>query len=156
MVHVCERGSTEVIEEIPSILVVIVAMFLFLMTMAETVISYTRFQEERLLADDMSSFCDSILSHEPLLHDFAYGQFDATKLNEESTSRFQEHFDSQLLGFRYNITISDVSLYETIYHWTAGEAPGRSSLRAHALVPAVVCNELGERHSAILRIIIWR
>ena len=156
MIRTSRRGASDVFEEIPSILVVIVATFFFLMTMADTIISHSEFHNERSLMADLSSFCDSVLSYGPLLHDSTYGRLDSGKLTEKARSGFQNHHDPQLLGFHYNITITDVSLYETIYHWTVGEARSRSSLRAQALVPAVICNELGERHSAILRIIIWR
>jgi hypothetical protein len=156
MIRTSARGATDIAEEIPSILVVIVATFLFLMTVAETVVSYSRFQDERLLDDKMSSFCDSVLSYEPLLYDSTYGQLDSTKLNEKTRSRLQEDYDPRLLGFHYNITILDVSLYEETYIWSAGEDSRRSSVRVQSLVPAIVCNELGERHSIILRMVIWR
>lgn len=156
MIRISEMGSVDVFEEIPSILVVIVATFLFLMTMAESVVSYTRFQEERLLADEMGSFRDSVLSFEPLLYNSAYGQLDSTKLNEETRTLFHETYDSRVLGFNHNITLLDVSLYSTIYTWYAGEEPDGSSIHIQSLVPAIVQNELGQRHSVILRISIWR
>ncbi|MCK4445327.1 MAG: hypothetical protein KAW09_12335 [Thermoplasmata archaeon] len=151
-----EEGAADVLEEIPSILIVIVATFLFLMTMTGSIISHSRFQEEKLLADDMESFCDSFLSFEPLLLDSVYGQLDSTKLNEDMRILFQEQYDPQVLGFHYNITLLDVSLYETMYTWYAGEEPDDSSTLRLSSVPAIICNELGQHHSIILRITIWK
>ncbi len=156
MIRISERGTADILEEIPSILVVIVATFLFLMTATDTIITHSEFRSERLLADELSSFCDSILSHEPLLFDSTYGQLDSRKLTEKGRTEFEDHYDTQLLGFHYNITVIDVSLYERIYFWTAGEDPDLSSTRVQSLVPATVCNELGEHHSVILRIVIWK
>ncbi len=156
MYRVCESGAVDVFEEIPSILVVIFATFLFLMTMAESVISHSRFQEERLLAEEMELFCDSVLSFEPLLLDSLYGQLDSTKLDEKTRTQLESQYDPKSLGFHYNITLLDVSLYGTTYTWSAGEEPDDSSMLRLSLVPAIVRNELGQHHSIILRITIWK
>ena len=55
-----EAGTVDIFEEIPAILVVIVAIFIFLMTIAEGFVSYSERREEDRLTQQLESFGDSI------------------------------------------------------------------------------------------------
>ena len=156
MVRFGVEGTADVFEDVPSILVVIVAAFLFLMVMAESVISYSRFQEERFLSGEMESFCESILSFNPLLFRSTYGQLDSQKLTISTTDQFQEQFNPEILGFHYNITLLDVGIYEKKYSWHVGEERDNAAISRMASVPAVVRNELDRYHPMILNVSIWR
>lgn len=156
MLGICERGAVDITEEIPSILVIIVATFLFLMMMTEGVMTYTRFQDERGLADDVESFCDSVLSYGPLLYESVHGQIDSTKLTARTAEKLRESFNPGTVGFHYNITLLDVGLYENRHSWFAGEAIEDEGAVWEASVPATVRAELGQIHPVILKVIVWR
>ncbi len=150
------EGSVDLLKDVPSMLVVIVATFLFLMTVTESIMTYTAFQDEKALADEMESFCDSVLSFEPLLHESIYGQLDSTKLTRKTADKFHDTFNPHVMGFHYNITLLDVGLYVNRYNWFAGEVIKDEGSVRRTSVPANVRTESGQVHPAILKVMIWR
>jgi hypothetical protein len=149
------RGTSDIFEEIPAILVVIVALFIFLMTIAEGFISYSERKEEDRLAQQLDSFCNSVLSFEPLIFDSEPGRFDSSKLDEMGRDKLQDFFSPETLGFHYNITIVDVGLYEDKHNWVAGEELGESERSRTISVPVIISNGYGQHHPALMGITIW-
>ncbi len=143
-------------EEVPTILIVIVATFLFLMGFAKGFLSHSQFREENEINDRLSDFCNSVLSYEPLIFRSKTGQLDSSRLNDHTRQIVNEHFDPYRTGFRFNLTVIDVSSYDTKYDWFAGEELSESSVIRTTQVPAIVSNELGQHHPVLLRITIWR
>jgi hypothetical protein len=150
-----DGGTADIFEEIPAILVVIVALFIFLMTIAEGFISYSERKEEDRLAQQLDSFCDSVLSFEPLIFASEPGRFDSSKLDEMGRGRLQDSFSPETLGFHYNITIVDISLYEEKFNWVAGEEISRSERSRATSVPVIISNGYGQHHPALMGITIW-
>jgi len=155
MARVNENGAADVFEEIPVILVVIVATFFFLMSVTESIVTFSRRQEEGHLTRELEAFCDSILSFDPLLFDSEPGRFDSSKLNENTKEKLSEDFDPKSLGFNYNLTLVDVSLYEERYNWHAGEEPADMTWMRTASVPVIISNHIQQHHSAVLFVTIW-
>lgn len=155
MARVNENGATDVFEEIPVILIVIVATFFFLMSVTEGIVTYSRRQEEGRLTQDLEVFCDSILHYDLLLFDSEPGRFDSSKLNEKTKEKLSEDFDPSSLGFNYNLTLVDVSLYEERYNWHVGQELVDMAWMMTASVPVIISNHIEQHHSAVLRVTIW-
>lgn len=150
-----ETGTVDIFEEVPAILVVIVAVFIFLMTVAEGFISYSERKEDDRLTQQLESFCDSLLSFELLLFDSEMGRFDSFRLDAEGREKLHDSFRPDMLGFHYNVTIADVGLYEEKYDWSAGEEVGESAMSRTTSVPVIVSNAYGQNHPALMRVTIW-
>lgn len=150
-----EAGTVDIFEEVPAILVVIVAIFIFLMTIAEGFVSYSERTEEDRLAQQLESFCDSILSFELLLFDSEMGRFNSFRLDAEGREKLHDSFRPDMLGFHYNVTIADVGLYEEKYDWSAGEEVRESTLSRTTSVPVIISNAYGQNHPAMMRVTIW-
>ncbi|MFQ5883696.1 MAG: hypothetical protein ACE5IO_01185 [Thermoplasmata archaeon] len=151
-----EMGVEGSFEEVPSILIVIVATFLFLMGFANGFLSHSRFREENEINDRLSDFCNSVLSYDPLLFRSKTGQLDSSRLNDYTRQLLNEHFDPHRTGFHFNLTVIDVSSYDRKYDWFAGEELSESSVIRTTQVPAIVSNESGQHHPVLLKITIWR
>jgi hypothetical protein len=156
MIPLDERGAAGVFEEIPSIMIVIVATFLFLLSFTNGLASHSWFQEETEAISRLDEFCTSILTYEPLLYDSKRGILDASKLNENARQGLSQHFSPELMGFHFNITLVDVGSYDEKYGWFAGEEPSNSSMTRTTIVPAVVANEFGQHHPVLLTVTTWR
>lgn len=156
MIPLNERGAAGVFEEVPSILIVIVATFLFLLSFTNGIASHSRFQEETEAINRLDEFCTSILTYEPLLYRSKPGILDASKLNENTLQGLNQHFSPGLLGFHFNITLLDVGSYDEKYGWFAGEEHANSSMTRTTIVPAVVANEFGQHHPVLLTVTTWR
>jgi hypothetical protein len=148
-------GSEDIFEEIPAILIVIVASFVFLMSVAEGFTSYSERKEDDHLDRQLDSFFISILSYEPLLFDSTPGRFDSSKLDDIGRQKVAESFRPELLGFHYNLTLLDVSLYESRYDWFAGEESADSLAKRTESVPVIVSDLYGQHHSALMEVSIW-
>lgn len=151
-----EKGVAGSFEEIPSILIVIVATFLLLMSFAKGFTSHSEFVEENEITSQLEQFCSSILSFEPLLYESKTGQLDSSRLNEYTKQMLNEHYDPDRMGFHFNLTVVDVSSYAEKYNWSAGEELFESPMVRTTRIPATVSNELGQNHSVLLIITIWR
>jgi hypothetical protein len=150
-----EVGTVDIFEEVPAILVVVVGIFIFLMTIAEGFISYSERKEEDHLTRQLVSFCDSVLSSEALLFDSEQGRFDSFRLDTEGRERLHDSFRPDVLGFHYNVTITDVSLYVEKYNWSAGERIGESVQLRTTSVPVIISNGYGQHHPAWMTVTIW-
>jgi hypothetical protein len=150
-----DTGSVDIFEEVPAILVVVVATFIFLMTIAEGFISYSERKEEDRLTQELGAFCESVLSFEPLLFDSEHGRFDSFRLDAWGREKLHDSFHPGILGFHYNVTIADVSLYEEKYNWSAGEGVKGGDLSRTTSVPVIISNVYGQHHPAWMSITIW-
>jgi hypothetical protein len=150
-----EGGTADIFEEVPAILVVIVAIFIFLLTIAEGFSSHSERRRDDRLTDQLDSFCDSVLSFEPLLFDSEPGRFDSFKLDGVGVEKLHDSFLPDALGFHYNVTITDVSLYELKYNWSAGEKDIESETSRRTSVPVIVSTAYGQNHPALMSIAIW-
>ncbi len=107
------------------------------------------------MGQQLDSFCISILTFEPLLVDSTPGRFDSSKLDEMGRQKIADSFRPQLLGFHYNLTLLDVSLYQNRYEWYAGEESADPLTKRTASVPVIVSDPYGQQHSALLEVSIW-
>jgi hypothetical protein len=149
------RGTADIFEEIPAILIVIVASFVFLISVAESFISYSARKEADQMGDKLDSFCDSVLSFEPLLVDSVPGIFDSFRLDDTGREKISEFFHPEMLGFHYNLTLVDVSMYEERYSWFAGEERIENARERTTSIPVIIRNPYGQHHSALLKVTIW-
>ncbi|MEF8874173.1 MAG: hypothetical protein V5A88_05825 [Candidatus Thermoplasmatota archaeon] len=156
-----EKGVVGFYEDVPALLIVVVATVIFLASIFSAV---NRHSEKSSISDferEAVEFAEGVRTSPLLLYEDNVGQFDATKvryLDSENLTRSFNHPD-----FYYRVELTDVSNYSVKYNRTWSKEPdfnftkenyekGRKVI--HLSVNIVV--DTDEIHPAKLRVEVWK
>ena len=103
-------GISGAFEELPALLVVLVAISLFTVSMAHSYSAYGSNAEYARLQEDCRDFTRMVRGAEIICHDSGPGEFDVVALQNLSTETFLEEFNPELLGFQYRVTVQDLDM----------------------------------------------
>jgi hypothetical protein len=92
-------------EELPVLLVVLVAISLFSVSVAHAASSWAESDDYLNLQDDCQTFAGMVRASDTLCAEGKTGIYDIGKLQNISQEDFLEEFNSTLLGFGYRVTI---------------------------------------------------
>jgi hypothetical protein len=145
------------IEELPAFTVVIISLAVFIATSYNASIAYGEMRNATSLGEDASSYLRAFRSYEDVLERGTYsqepltGQFDPAKLDSLNTSALRRDLNPR---HPFNVTVRDVMSNVT---WSFGERPpdDHATSRVRESTAAVVALPGGERHPALLTVVIW-
>jgi hypothetical protein len=92
-------------EELPTLLVVLVAISLFSVSVAHAAASWGESDDYISLQEDCQIFAGMVRASDTLCAEGRTGVYDIGKLQNISQDDFLEEFNSTLLGFGYRVTI---------------------------------------------------
>jgi hypothetical protein len=95
-------------EELPTLLVVLVAISLFSVSVAHAAASWGESDDYIKLQEDCQTFAGMVRASDTLCAEGKTGIFDIGKLQNISQEDFLEEFNSTLFGFGYRVTIQCV------------------------------------------------
>jgi hypothetical protein len=145
-------------EELPVLLVVLVAISLFSVSVAHAAASWGKSDDYINLQDDCQTFAGMVRASDTLCAEGKTGIFDIGKLQNLSYGDFLEEFNSTLLGFGYRVTIQcietetgNVTLNREIQ---TSEMP--QSLELASFHTCVNVDNAGSTGAARITVTIWR
>jgi hypothetical protein len=118
-------------EELPALMVVLVAISLFSVSVAHAVNAWSEGAESARLGEDCLAFASMVRSSETLAGPGG-GDIELSRLMNATSESFMEEFDPESLGFGYRVTVNCLDLETGNSTWTVvlgtGEMPDGASL----------------------------
>ena len=157
------KGVAGFFEDIPSLIVVIIGVAVFLLTILTTYSTYMANQKIRTLEQDGREFVDALRVYDKLAYvgpeGMQEGVFDREKVISLTADTLESKFNSSTLGYGYQVSLVDKSDYqnsEKAYNrlWKTGEVPGTSS-KVTITSSVIIWVDCSERHPAQMIVTIW-
>ncbi|MCK5024912.1 MAG: hypothetical protein KAR56_04775 [Thermoplasmata archaeon] len=103
-----EEGTAGPFEELPALMVVLIAISLFSVSVAHATMSRDDNQEYITLQEDCRTFASMVRSSHVLCGENPAGIYNLVHIQNISNEAVLEEFNSTLLGFEYRITIQPI------------------------------------------------
>lgn len=105
------RGVAGFFEDIPALIIVVIAIGMFTVSAAHVYAGYVAQQNTLRMYDDCREFTQSIRTYDGLTYRSQEGMFDIQKIESLANETLEYAFNRTSLGFDYQIIIRDVSDY---------------------------------------------
>lgn len=153
-----DAGVAGAFEELPALLVVLVAVSLFTVSVAHAVSSGDDARDRARLQDDCLAFASMVRCSEVLGGSGCSGEFDMARLANASAVDFAEEFNSTMLGFGYRVVVNCVDLETgnttlTVELGAAAIPDGGNVATSHTCVNVLDAGTVG---AARVSVSIWR
>lgn len=155
-----KRGEEAVagpFEDIPVLIVVMIATTIFLFSMVHAYVNYLDNIEYQRMRENAYSLSNSIRSYEELTDDSKVGIYLGEKVLLLTTDDLNEDFEEASLGYHFRISILDTSSYTNSneYSKSFGNPNPPASGDMYSVTTSVLINVNEEYHTARLMVTIW-
>ncbi len=150
-----EKGIAGFFEDLPTLLIVLVATTLFLSTMLNTVMTYRDYKETQYIREDLNQFIEEIRNWNYLVLE-ERGQFAGDRVSSLDADRMKKEFNTTALGYNYRVFIEDRSDYPRQFDKTihTEEIPDEVEIYSRSSFVTVV-DERGNEHLCEMVVSIW-
>jgi hypothetical protein len=157
MLKAREEGIAGFFEDIPVLIVVVIATGIFLVSLVSAYVSYLDSLEGQRMHDEAESFCKAIRSYEGFTDGSREGVFSGDKLIMISSESMQEDFHPTALGFHYQVAIVDTSDYPNAANFTKSLETAEPPLTGnrYTVTTSILINVEENFHAAQLIVTIW-
>ncbi|MBI5000250.1 MAG: hypothetical protein HZB92_01805 [Euryarchaeota archaeon] len=144
-------------EELPALLVVLVAISVFVAGVASAYAGYVERSESLARRDRCQAFVQQALSEPSLLHDSRQGLFDWGKVSVLSNSDFTARFPTERAGFNYSIELRAIgNSTDSLLHARFGfDAPSGAAQKVAIDAPCNILTPEGRVEPAIMGLVAW-
>jgi hypothetical protein len=157
MPKIREEGAAGFFEDIPVLIVVIIATGIFLYSLVHAYVVYLENLEHSRMTGEVESFQEAVRGYDYLLVDFQEGVYSGDKLMALSTEILKGDFDPHILGYEYRISIIDTSSYQNSLDYTksfaTSEPPARGDI--YSVTTSVLIVVEDSNHAGQLAVTIW-
>ncbi len=157
MPKIAEEGAAGFFEDIPVLMVVLVATGIFLYSLVHAYVVYLDNLEHQRMADEVVDLLNAVRGYEGLIVDFKEGVFSGDKLISLSLENLMEDFSPQVLGYEYQASIIDTSSYQNSLDYTksfaTSEPPSGGDL--YSVTTSVLIMVEESYHAGQLTVTIW-
>jgi len=157
MPRFAEEGTAGFFEDIPVLIVVIIATGIFLYSLVHAYVVYLDNMEYQRMNDEVAGFQNAIRGYEGLIVEFEEGVFSGDKLISLSLDEMKEDFDPNVLGYDYQVSIIDTSSYQNSLEYTksfaTSEPPSRGERYSTTTSVLIAVGE--SYHAGQLIVTIW-
>jgi len=140
-------------EELPALLVVLIAISLFTVSVAEATMTWNENQEWEMLQKDCKTFLKLLRCSELLCIPNSPGIFDQAKLSNISTNELAQTFNTSDLGFEYRISIQTMLNNVSLLFYSSAFPESGMVCTSHSCVNL---DNQGRIGGARLVVSIWR
>lgn len=152
-----EEGIAGFFEDIPVLIVVVIATGIFLFSLVHAYVLYLEQIENQRMFEDAKGLCRAVRSYEGLTGGTEEGVFEGDKLISLTNEALQEDFNVTVLGFHYQISIIDTSNYQSGTNYTlsfkTSDPPARGN--RYSVTTSVLINVDETYHVAQLVVTVW-
>lgn len=151
-------GIAGAFEELPTLMVVLVAVSLFSVSVAHAVLSFDSTEDYSGLREDCLTFSGMVRASETLSDDGKPGVFSHNKLQNLTGEDFLREFNATSLGIGYRVSVQclDTGTGNIILDWTVQSADIPKSLDLATFSSCIGVDNNGIREAARLTVTIWR
>lgn len=147
-----EEGMIGVFEELPALLVVLVAISLFAVSVAHSYSAWGESRDFLQLQEDCQTFAGMVRGSDTLCVQGKDGCYDLARLEELSEDTFRDEFDPVSLDFEYLVSIQYQAI-DAVTVQSAEMTPGRG---VASFSTCVNVEDNGVMSAARLTVSIWR
>lgn len=157
MPKLAEEGAAGFFEDIPVLIVVLIATGIFLYSLVHAYVVYLDNLENQTMADEVAGFQDAIRGYEGLIVDFEEGVFSGDKLISISLEDLKEDFNPRVLGYNYQVSIIDTSSYQNSLNYTKSFATSEPPARGdrYSVTTSVLILIEDSYHAGQMTVTIW-
>ncbi len=152
-----EEGIVGPFEDIPVLLVVIIATGIFLFSLVHAYVGYIDNVENQRMRKNALSLSDSLRSYEKLQDGSSEGIYLGEKLQLFSNEKLNEDYNESRLGYHFRMSVLDTSSYPSSNNYT--KSFGNPSLPIHGnkytVITSILIRVDSEYHPAQLIITLW-
>jgi hypothetical protein len=144
-------------EELPALLVVLVAISVFVAGVASAYAGYVERSESLARRDRCQAFVQQALSEPSLLHDSRQGLFDWGKISALSNGNFTGRFPVERAGFNYSVELKVVgNASASAFNIRFGfDAPAGATQKVAIDAPCNILTPEGRAEPAVLSLVAW-
>ena len=144
-------------EDIPVLIVVMIATTIFLFSMVHAYVNYLDNIENQRMRENAYSLSNSIRSYEKLTDDSKEGVYLGENVLSLTTEVLNEDFEEAKLGYHFRISIMDTSSYpnSNYYSTSFGKSNPPASGDIYSVTTSVLIKVNEEYHTAQLMVTIW-
>jgi hypothetical protein len=113
-----EEGIAGPFEDIPVLIVVIIATAIFLFSLVHAYVNYIENIEDNRMSENAQSLSNSLRSYEALLDGSREGVFLGEKLQVFTTEKLKEDYNESRLGYHFRMSVLDTSGYPNANNYT--------------------------------------
>lgn len=152
-----EEGAAGFFEDIPVLIVVLIATGIFLYSLVHAYVVYLDNLENQKMVDEAVGFQDAVRGYEGLIVEFEEGVFSGDKLISLSLEDLTEDFNPLVLGYNYQVTIIDTSSYQNSLDYTKSFATSEPPARGdrYSVTTSVLILVEDTYHAGQLAVTIW-
>jgi hypothetical protein len=150
------EGIAGFFEDLPALLVVLVAVAIFILSIAGAYAAYGDYLQQLRFHEQAVEFSESIRTYEFLTYNQEEGKFQADALNETTAAQMAIDFHPENVGLHWNVRVVDVSGYGGKYTWSAGETVPQGVSRIAITSPLTIRNNSDQIRGARLVVTVWR
>lgn len=151
------EGTAGFLEDIPVLMVVLVATGIFLYSLVHAYVVYLDNLEHARMNREVMGFQDAVRGYEGLMEGSEEGVFSGDKLLSLTTGNLRGDFDPHTLGYHYRVSIIDTSGYQNslVYtrSFTTSEPPAGGD--TYSATTSVLIIVESSWHAGQLIVTIW-
>jgi hypothetical protein len=152
-----KEGIAGPFEDIPVLLVVIIATAIFLFSLVHAYVNYIDNIEKQRMRENTQSLCNSLRSYEVLLDGSSDGVYDGEKLQTFSNEKLNVDYNESRLGFHFRMSIVDTSDYPNANYYTMsfGDLNPPVEGDKYTVTTSILIRVDSEYHAAQLIVTVW-
>lgn len=152
-----EEGVAGFFEDIPVLIVVLIATGIFLYSLVHAYVVYLDNVEYQRMTGEVEDLRDAIRSYEGLIVGFQEGVFSGDKLDSLNLVDLKEDFDPRVLGYDYRVSVIDTSSYHNSLEYTKSFASSElpSSGDMYSVTTSILIMVDASYHAGQLVVTIW-
>jgi hypothetical protein len=151
------EGTAGFFEDIPVLIVVLIATGIFLYSLVHAYVVYLDNLEHERMKDELMGFKDAVRSYEGLMAGSEEGVFSGDKVLSLSHRDLEGDFDPSALGYHYQVSIIDTSGYRNSLEYTrafaSSEPPARGDIYSTTTSVLIIADN--SYHAGQLVVTIW-
>ncbi|MEW5937982.1 MAG: hypothetical protein AB1665_09250 [Candidatus Thermoplasmatota archaeon] len=146
------KGIGGFMEELPALLVVLVALSVFIAGAANAYYAYVDHRESLSRRERCQAFVGQVLSEPGLTAESRNALFDRSKLEAMSNEEFTARFPSARAGFEYSV---EITAPDAAYTAGFGYSPVEAQTKVVIEAPCNILDEEGIVWPGLLRLTAW-
>lgn len=152
-----EEGIAGPFEDIPVLIVVVIATAIFLFSLVNAYVNYIDTIENQRMREDALSLSNSLRSFEGLQKGAEEGIFDGEKLLLFSTEKLNRDYNESKLGYHFRMSVLDTSDYPNANNYTRsfGDQNPPVGGNKYSVTTSILIKVDTEYHTAQLIVTIW-
>lgn len=152
-----EEGIAGFFEDIPVLLVVIIATGIFLFSLVHAYVLYLDQFEYQRMHENALGLSRSVRSYDGLIYGSEEGVFLGDKLTSLTFEALQEDFNVTRLGYNYQVSIIDTSDYQNSVNYTKSFKTANPPVTGnrYSVTTSVLIKVDKTYHAAQLIVTIW-